>query len=93
MPKCKYESCDYEINLPHDEEFCLFHAPSEKKGIEENEFNNKLLIHYVNNDPCSFDEFKFPFLFDIKKILPSSDSIVNKEISFKNCSFEGVFFA
>lgn len=86
MGKCKYEGCEYEVNSPHDEEWCLFHAPSEKKGVGKEDYNTKLNKHITRNR-YDFIGYIFPWKFgfgDSHRIIS-----INEKVNFKDCTFEG----
>lgn len=86
MEKCKYEGCNYEVNSPNDEEFCLFHAPSKKKGVEEVVYNTKLNEHIKKFD-FNFKGFIFPWIFTLRN--SERENNIRKAVNFDNCIFEG----
>jgi len=55
---CAYEGCHEPVNSPHDDEYCIFHAPVEKKG-EYSNFHNKIMDKQSRGD-CNYKGFIFP---------------------------------
>lgn len=86
MEICKYEGCEYPVNSPLDEAFCLFHAPSDKKGVEESTYNDRLNNHIGSLD-YNFKGFIFPWSFTLRNSL--NDNNIRKEVYFDDCLFEG----
>lgn len=75
-PKCKYENCEEPVNSPHDEEYCVFHASVEKKGISVEEFN-KLIFAKINKAGQERGVGNFRGY-----IFPGDINFVNMEFSF-----------
>jgi len=65
MKTCKYrfstteEDCKNQVNAPHDEEYCIFHAPKDKKGMSVDEFN-KLILAKIKHEDFVFEGYVFP---------------------------------
>ena len=70
---CKYEGCNEPVNSPHDDEFCVFHAPADRKGIGFKVFNSlifskisKISRHNIQEqnidkkENYNFDGYIFP---------------------------------
>ena len=56
---CEYEGCDLQVNFPHDEKFCVFHAPKESKGITVDQFNKKIFTHKIEKNDYYFEKAQF----------------------------------
>jgi uncharacterized protein YjbI with pentapeptide repeats len=80
---CKYEGCKEKPNSPHDNEYCIFHAPAGKKGISEREFN-RLIFNQIDKKDYSFRGYIFPAGIDFSKFKE-----FDKEVDFSHTKFEG----
>jgi len=56
---CKYAGCDEQPNTPYDDEYCIFHAKKDKKGISGEEFNKKI-IKKIERQDYNFEGYIFP---------------------------------
>lgn len=68
MADCRYENCGRPVNSPHDDVYCLFHAPKEKKGISVEEFNRRLFedLKARGNFQCAGFVFPGDIAFSVK---------------------------
>jgi len=73
MKTCKYEAfhegevCKNQVNASNGEEYCIFHAPKDKKGISVEEFN-KLILEKIKHEDFSFEGYIFPGDIDFRKV-------------------------
>lgn len=84
MSICRYEGCWREVNSPHYDEFCLFHAPKEKKGILVEQFNHRLFEELKARGNFNCAGFVFP-----GKIVFSG---LNAPVTLANADFRGAQF-
>ncbi len=84
--KCNYEGCNLPVYLPHDENYCLGHAPIENKNCTEQEFFHFLNSKKFHTNDYNFDGFKFPFSEIFNH--PSLKNF-NTPVSLKKCEFHG----
>ena len=57
---CEYEGCNLPINKPHDNKFCIFHAPKERKGITVEKFNEMIFQEKIEKNDFNFEGYVFP---------------------------------
>jgi len=99
MKTCKYQfsatagDCKEQVNTSHNEEYCIFHAPKDKKGISVEEFN-KLIFEKIKKKDFSFEGYVFPGDIDFQKVEFSKMANFYKvrflgEVSFANAQFSG----
>jgi len=93
---CKYKGCNEPVNSPVDNEYCVFHAPKEYKGITVEEFN-KLIFEKINKavqgrESGIFRGYIFPgdISFNTLEIpvhLDFGDALFCCRVHFTNCIF------
>jgi len=79
---CSYTGCDKPVNSPYDREHCIFHAPKDRKGISDQEFNN-LIFEQINQSDFGFHGYIFPTWISFGHI--TFDGVAN----FSGARFQG----
>ncbi|MCD6160980.1 MAG: pentapeptide repeat-containing protein [candidate division Zixibacteria bacterium] len=101
---CAYDGCNEPVNSPHDNEYCVFHAPKDKKGITGEEFN-KLIFKKLDRKDYNFRGYVFPIAsnFGNRRFEESADfaccefngdvnfayAIFEDSVDFTNLAFKG----
>lgn len=80
---CKYEGCNHPINRPYDDNYCVFHAPKEFKGISVSQFN-ELIFEKIEKEDFNFEGFVFPGDIHFKK-----DTQFREKSTFNSALFLG----
>jgi len=83
---CTYEGCTREVNYPHDNEYCVFHAPVEKKGVTGERFN-QLIKQQIKQGDFHFTGYIFPVFVDFSQY--RKEFAQAKEVNFSNAQFYG----
>ncbi len=93
---CKYDGCNEPVNSPHDEEFCVFHASVENKGISVEEFNNKIFEriddifkhnkHEQNDKDKKYFDFE-GFIFPGNIDFGDYERIYNSKLNFNHHAY------
>lgn len=90
MAACKYSdgysTCRRSANEPHDNEYCIFHAPKDKKGISGEEFE-RLIFEQVEGKNYNFKKYIFPESIDFNKLLKNGE--FDKHVDFSGAQFNG----
>ena len=90
---CNYPGCSLPANNPYCTDKCIFHAPSNQKGIDLKTYFQKLVDYVRNNGDYNFNfkGFVFHEIIDFKSILAILNmDEVNCDVNFNHCLFEGV---
>ena len=80
---CNYNSCKNSTNSPHDNNFCIFHAPNGQKGISIKEFNN-LIFQKIEKEDYNFEGYIFPGNIQFKEVIS-----FKKKTNFNYAEFLG----
>lgn len=89
MNKCHYHTCNLNANVPHSNEFCIFHSQIDEKGVDEIQFLQHLVQYIKHTNSFNFVGFVFP-LIEFNMVLKLSgktsfDAVAN----FSESRFEG----
>ena len=89
---CKYEGCNHPVNRPYDDNYCLFHAPKEFKGISVKRFN-ELIFEKIEKEDFNFEGYVFPGDIHFKKDAQfRGKSIFNSALFLGDTNFTEVLF-
>lgn len=78
---CKYEGCKNTIKS-QDDNYCIFHAPKDKKGISDRDFL-KLIESKVDIEDYNFEGYIFHIALNFHRME------FKKDVNFKNAKFQG----